>query len=220
MTSLNSEFRVTVIIPFFQYRRGSLVAAVRSCLEQRHVQALSVIVVDDGSPLSARQELAELSDRENSRVSVIEQPNGGPGSARNRGLSALPDDANVVAFLDSDDQWDQDHISNALVALAAGADFYFSDYLPLGSIVSTFEQCNLTPLVGKKMGPLPGALLLYIGSFRRLTREIACRDIDRGLSPLCWARHQISNRFLLRRGCLLLDGTRRTRRIDRIFDQT
>ncbi|WP_428493054.1 glycosyltransferase family 2 protein [Rhodopila sp.] len=152
MTPLDSDFRVTVIIPFFQYREGSLVSAVRSCLGQRKVEALSVIVVDDGSPLPARQELAELSDRENSRVSIIEQPNGGPGSARNRGLSALPDDTNVVAFLDSDDQWDPDHISNALGALAAGADFYFSDYLPLGSTVSTFKQCNLTPVTGQELG--------------------------------------------------------------------
>ena len=168
MTSPNGDFRVAVIIPFFQSRPGSLVTAVRSCLNQRHVEALSIIVVDDGSPVPAHQELAEFSGQEKVRVSVIEQPNGGPGSARNRGLAALPRDTNVVAFLDSDDQWDPDHISNALVALADGADFYFSDYIPLGSIVSTFKQCNLTPVASEKLGSHQELYIYTMGLFGAL----------------------------------------------------
>jgi succinoglycan biosynthesis protein ExoW len=141
------DLPVSVIIPFYQKRHGLLLAAVRSALVQQTL-APTVIVVDDGSPLSARDELAGLSEQERLRVTIIEQPNAGPGAARNRGLDALPAQTGVVAFLDSDDQWVPDHLANALTAFRAGADFYFSDYVPLGYEASTFERCALTPDAG------------------------------------------------------------------------
>ncbi|MDR3532201.1 MAG: glycosyltransferase [Rhodopila sp.] len=141
------DLSVAVIIPFYQRCSGLLLAAVRSALAQQAV-TLSVIVVDDSSPLSAREELAALSEQERRRVTVIEQRNAGPGAARNRGLAALPHDTGIVAFLDSDDQWVPDHLANARAAMRAGADFYFSDYVPLGYQSSTFEQCNLTTAAG------------------------------------------------------------------------
>lgn len=141
----------TVIVPFYQRRSGLLLAAVRSALAQQAV-TVSVIVVDDGSPLSALDELAGLSPQERPRVTIINQPNAGPGAARNRGLDALPKETAAVAFLDSDDQWLPGHLANALVALRAGADFYFSDYVPLGHEATTFRQCGLAPTAARALG--------------------------------------------------------------------
>jgi succinoglycan biosynthesis protein ExoW len=144
------DLPASVIIPFYQRRPGLLLAAVRSALAQQSV-APTVIVVDDGSPLSARDELIALTQQERPRVTIIEQLNAGPGAARNLGLDALPDQTAVVAFLDSDDQWVPDHLANALTALRAGADFYFSDYVPLGSAKTTFQQCALTQETGSTL---------------------------------------------------------------------
>jgi succinoglycan biosynthesis protein ExoW len=140
-----------VIIPFYQRNPGLLLAAVRSALSQRSVKA-HVIVVDDSSPQPADAELATLSVSDRARVTIIRQPNAGPGAARNRGLDAVGADIELIAFLDSDDQWTADHLANALSAFAAGADVYFCDYVPLGSETSTFRQCGLGPDQGEPLG--------------------------------------------------------------------
>ena len=53
---------VAVIIPYFQKRAGILHRALNSVLQQRLSAdtRLEVIVVDDGSPVSARAEVATL----------------------------------------------------------------------------------------------------------------------------------------------------------------
>lgn len=148
---------VGVIIPFFQSRAGLLQAAVRSAFAQAGAD-ISVIVVDDGSPLRARAELRDLPAHLTASVTVIEQQNAGPGAARNRGLAALPNQVQAVAFLDSDDTWVPGHIEAALTALHAGADFYFTDYLQLGQSATTFELCGLEV---EKSDPALGAEGLY-----------------------------------------------------------
>jgi succinoglycan biosynthesis protein ExoW len=61
------------------------------------------------------------------QLSVVARENGGPGAARNTGLEALSADTEFVAFLDSDDTWEPDHLENGVLALRAGCDFYFAD---------------------------------------------------------------------------------------------
>ena len=47
-----------------------------------------------------------------------------------------------VAFLDSDDEWTEDHLANALFALDHGFDFYFADLYQLNQSVSGFERAG------------------------------------------------------------------------------
>jgi succinoglycan biosynthesis protein ExoW len=115
-----------VIIPFFQRTPGLLARAVRSVLAQGFGARCHVIVVDDSSPCSAEQDLAGLAPEERATITVIRQPNGGAGAARNTGLDAVPANARVVAFLDSDDAWSEDHLTRALAAIEAGAELYFA----------------------------------------------------------------------------------------------
>lgn len=128
--------RTNVIIPFFQRERGILPVAVRSALAEGGDDIL-VTIVDDGSPVRARDELASIMMHDR-RVVLIEQANAGPGAARNRGLDATPDDVEYIAFLDSDDRWLPGHLANGMAALRAGADFYFCDFLFLQSNESKF----------------------------------------------------------------------------------
>jgi succinoglycan biosynthesis protein ExoW len=139
-----SEMRtkITVVIPFYQQKEGILIKAVRSALKQTGMQDLEIIVVDDASPVAARKELESIIESHRREVKIIEQPNGGPAAARNKGLDHVSPDTQYVAFLDSDDEWAEDHLSNALAALEHGYDFYFSDFYQLNQSVSAFNRAK------------------------------------------------------------------------------
>ncbi|MBB4954021.1 succinoglycan biosynthesis protein ExoW [Agrobacterium vitis] len=90
---------------------------------------LRVIIVDDSSPIPARQELESFDPGADMRLVVLEKPNGGPGEARNMALDYLESiSADYVAFLDSDDVWHDDHLERALNGLAFG-DFFFCNHV-------------------------------------------------------------------------------------------
>ncbi|GGI67731.1 glycosyl transferase [Polymorphobacter multimanifer] len=120
--------KIAVIIPFFQRRPGLLATAVASIAAQRVADdvTIDVIVVDDGSPISADSEaIAGLPDW--CCLRIICRANGGVASARNTGLDAVSPDTAYVAFLDSDDRWLPEHLQNGIDLLGQGASFYFDN---------------------------------------------------------------------------------------------
>src|SRR5690242_14818469 len=123
-----SDASVAVVIPFFQRQRGLLRRAVASIFTEDRSPAAEVIVIDDGSPVRAADELAGLSVPAGSSIKLIEQANRGVAAARNAGLDAVAPSTRYVAFLDSDDMWTTAHLRKMCRAFAQGADFYFSDY--------------------------------------------------------------------------------------------
>lgn len=149
--------KVAVVIPFFQRQPGLLVRAVESVAVQRLPAdcRVEVIVVDDSSPVAAADELAEFRLDGPVTVRAVVQPNGGPGAARNTGLELVGRDVHAVAFLDSDDAWGPHHLANALSALEAGADLYFSNHARPSIYDSYFASIGLSardigaPLAGR-----------------------------------------------------------------------
>jgi succinoglycan biosynthesis protein ExoW len=120
--------KIGVIIPYFQRDPGILARALASVFRQELPAGakVEVVVVDDESPAPAAPELDTLRPEHRALVTVLSQPNGGPGSARNRGLDHLVGTgADYVAFLDSDDIWGPRHLAEAVAALRRGFDFYF-----------------------------------------------------------------------------------------------
>ncbi len=85
------------------------------------------------------------------RIVIIEQPNAGPGAARNRGLDETPTEVEYIAFLDSDDRWLPGHLDNARIALSNGGDFYFADadHHERGMGASRFAECNFNGSTGE-----------------------------------------------------------------------
>ncbi|HEV2608904.1 MAG TPA: glycosyltransferase family 2 protein [Noviherbaspirillum sp.] len=134
--------KIAVVIQFYQKSEGILLKAVRSALGQTGVGEVKIYVVDDASPVPARRELQALIDAYPSAIDIIEQPNAGPAAARNRGLDSIGTEVEYVAFLDSDDEWVDNHLSNAMRALDAGFDFYFSDHFQLNQTVSAFNRAG------------------------------------------------------------------------------
>lgn len=116
--------RVSAVIP--TYNRGALVVrAVQSALAQTHPPD-EIVVVDDGSSDDTSERLAPYLDR----VKLVRQANAGGAAARNRGVQEAR--CPWIAFLDSDDVWDPEHLhrmGNAIVATGGTARFYFSDML-------------------------------------------------------------------------------------------
>ena len=90
---------VSVIIP--AYRASADIAdALASVFAQTFV-SYEVIVIDDGSPDAV--DLKAAMEPYRSRLYCIEQPNRGPGAARNAGIRASR--GKLIAFLDADDRW-------------------------------------------------------------------------------------------------------------------
>jgi succinoglycan biosynthesis protein ExoW len=121
--------RIAVIIPYYQNKEGLLKRAVESVKNQVISEGIDLIVVDDSSPRPAGQELSDWDPGPGVRLKIIEQPNSGSGKARNVGINNIAYGIEYIAFLDSDDYWEENHLRFAMKAFDAGADLYFSDLL-------------------------------------------------------------------------------------------
>ncbi len=112
----------SVVIP--TYNRAELVTrAVKSALEQVE-PGDEIIVVDDGSTDDTEAQLGQFGNL----IHYIKIKNSGAGAARNRGISAASRD--LIAFLDSDDEWMPGKLAlhRALFESSAATFFAFSDF--------------------------------------------------------------------------------------------
>ncbi len=92
-----TDLSVSVVIPTYN-RAQYIVRAVDSALSQVR-PGDEIIVVDDGSTDETEAVLESVQDR----IRYIKTTNAGAGAARNVGIAAAQ--AQLVAFLDSDDEW-------------------------------------------------------------------------------------------------------------------
>jgi O-antigen/teichoic acid export membrane protein/GT2 family glycosyltransferase len=107
---LTSEPLVSIIIPFYGQE-----AYLRSTVESARLQSyrnIEVIVVDDGSPVSALSVMGEDTD-----IRILRQENQGVAAARNLGFRVSSGE--FVIFLDSDDLLEIDAVETHLKALLA-----------------------------------------------------------------------------------------------------
>jgi len=119
-----SKNGVSVIIPVYN-RRDQLKKAVISVLNQTYGD-FELIIVDDGSSDNPEDILRICPD---SRIRLINQRNRGVSSARNNGV--LNSKYELIAFLDSDDEWKPDKLEKQI---------RFLNENPLCGICYTGEQ--------------------------------------------------------------------------------
>lgn len=98
---------ISIIMPCYNSER-TLKNSIDSVLLQS-CDNWELIAVDDGSTDSTLQMLKEYETLD-TRIKVFSQVNAGPGAARNFAISVAKGD--YIAFLDSDDWWENDFIEN------------------------------------------------------------------------------------------------------------
>ncbi|MDG9667852.1 glycosyltransferase family 2 protein [Hahella sp. CR1] len=119
----SSGIEVSVIIPV--YNRARVIGrAIDSVLSQTGVGGIEVVVVDDGS----QDHLDEALRGYEGRIKLIKKSNGGVSSARNEGTANST--GKFIAYLDSDDIFEQGKLSKSLEILRKRSDagFVFSDF--------------------------------------------------------------------------------------------
>lgn len=103
MNRSNSNPSVSVVIPLFN-KEKEVLRAVNSVLSQT-VDDFEIVVVNDGSTDKGPDLVRVIKDP---RIKVIDQENLGVSVARNRGITESR--ADLIAFLDADDEWKNDFL--------------------------------------------------------------------------------------------------------------
>lgn len=135
--------KIAVVIPFYQNEPGVLFRALSSVAAQDYPKDfLYVIVVDDGSPHSAELEIQMNPAPQGLNLTIIRQHNSGPGAARNTALNHLEPGTDIVAFLDSDDEWIGQHLSRAALCISLGFSVYFSNLFHLGDSIDEYAKAR------------------------------------------------------------------------------
>lgn len=88
----------SVVIPLYN-KEPHIKGAIDSVLAQK-VQDFEIIIVDDGSTDKSAEVVKGFTDP---RIRLIQQENAGVSAARNKGIEKAR--AEIIAFLDADDEW-------------------------------------------------------------------------------------------------------------------
>ena len=151
---------VSVVVPAYNAER-TLKATLDSVLAQ-DFRDFEIVVVNDGSTDSTKAVL----DAYAARVRVIDQTNRGVSAARNAGVSASS--GQLIAFLDSDDLWSPDKLTQSVRALADNpkASMVFSDCSGLrpDGTMSTFYSFRGAPSLDEMLNngfeAVPSAVMM------------------------------------------------------------
>jgi len=100
----NAKPAIAVVIPLYN-KLNYIKRALDSVLAQT-VRDFEIIVINDGSTDGSQRVVERCADP---RVRLLHQKNGGVSAARNRGIAAAR--AELVAFLDADDEWLPEHLA-------------------------------------------------------------------------------------------------------------
>jgi glycosyltransferase involved in cell wall biosynthesis len=116
---------VSVIIPAYN-TAGLIAECIDSVLAQTY-RGFEIIVINDGSPDTELLERALAPHQQ--QIRYLRRENGGPSGGRNLGI--LQAAGNYIAFLDSDDEWFPQHLSEHMSMLEQdpSLDLVYADYV-------------------------------------------------------------------------------------------
>ena len=169
---------VSVVVPAYNAER-TLKASVDSVLAQ-DFHDFETIVVNDGSSDSTKSILAAY----DSQIRVVHQNNRGAPAARNAGVNAAS--GKLIAFLDSDDLWRPDKLTQSVRAFEQNpsASLVFSDCCGLRAdgTTSTFYSYDGAPslkeMLDKGFEIVPSAVTIRRDVFQ------ACGGFSERFAPI------------------------------------
>ena len=94
---------ISIVIPLYN-KEGCIGKTLGSVLAQSY-RDFEVVIVDDGSTDESTRIVSSIPD---DRIRLITKENGGPSSARNRGIEVAIGE--FIAFIDADDIWSLDYL--------------------------------------------------------------------------------------------------------------
>lgn len=118
------EEKVSIIVPV--YNAEKYIRETIDCVKAQTYENWELVLVEDGSTDESLC-ILETVERQDGRIHVIRQENGGAAKARNHGLSKAA--GRFVAYLDADDLWSPDKLEKQLAFMAKKeAAFSFTGY--------------------------------------------------------------------------------------------
>ncbi|MGE5472597.1 MAG: glycosyltransferase family 2 protein [Ignavibacteriales bacterium] len=125
----------SVVIPLYN-KEPHIQRTINSVLAQK-IQDFEIIVVDDGSTDNSVEVIKRFKEQ---RIRLIKQKNAGVSAARNRGIKETK--ADLIAFLDADDEWTPSFLETVLRLR--------EKYPEAGAYVTAYEKCDVK---GKRLRP-------------------------------------------------------------------
>jgi len=138
---MNTDILISVIIPTYN-RAEDLKRSIGSVLRQTYPH-FEIVVVDNHSTDHTDEVISSFQD---ARIRVLKIHNNGIiAASRNMGVQNAKGE--YVAFLDSDDWWDEDKLALCVAEILKGADFVYHDlmiYLSRNRFFKTRKRNNRT----------------------------------------------------------------------------
>ncbi|WMW25424.1 glycosyltransferase family A protein [Methanolobus sediminis] len=118
---------VSVVIPL--YNKASYIERALNSVLNQNITDIEIIVVDDGSTDNGPELVKQFNDP---RIIYVKQKNSGVSAARNKGI--IKSKADLIAFLDSDDEWMPHFLETVL---------YLKEKYPQAGLYATaLKTCN------------------------------------------------------------------------------
>ena len=162
----------SVVIPAYNAEKF-VMGAVNSVLNQTH-RDFELVIVDDGSTDGTGAVIKQCAD---SRIRYIYQENAGVSAARNKGITESKGE--FVCFLDSDDEWKENHLEvlNSLIEKYNDCGLYITGYdirLNNGEIIHKSQQI-LSKIQDEEIMSDDGYDVLNKNGYFFNTNTICCR---------------------------------------------
>ena len=172
---------VSALMGAYNYRQY-VARAIESALAQHYPpELLEVIVIDDGSTDHTAEIVAEIAERNQGRVRLIRQANGGYIAATNRAIAEA--DGELLALLDADDVWLPDKTQTQVEMLQSRPELglVFGDMV----VVDAEEQIVRPSQIGQ-IGPLPARAYarLLIGNVATQSSIMVRSELKKLCAPI------------------------------------
>lgn len=169
--------KVSIIVPV--YNVAAYLPKCIASIQKQTEKDIEIILVDDGSTDNSGA-ICDRYAKEDARILVLHQENGGLSAARNAGIRIST--ADYLVFIDSDDYVDADLVKTALsAALENEADIVAYGYEKVtesGEVSFTYDLPADLPNRAFSLTEVPSSLLMTPSACNKLFRKSLFADIE------------------------------------------
>ncbi|TXI98518.1 MAG: glycosyltransferase family 2 protein [Neisseriales bacterium] len=123
---MKNKFNVSVIIPMYN-SENTICSTINSVYMQTYTDNLEIIIINDGSTDKSLELVENLKKQyikiKNRELKIFSKCNGGVSSARNMGIKKSNGD--IIALLDSDDEWFPEKLEKQINQMILKTDIKF-----------------------------------------------------------------------------------------------